>query len=250
VVYEIPGFGGDHHLAFAVAAASCPDVGVEMIRVVLDPSCRLGHHVFADSANNGPCGRALIDELYPLYRTRYRAVRAPAARFLTGHSSGGWSSLWLQVAHADSSAGVWSTAPDPVDFRDFQRVNIYAPLTNLFWDETASSARSLAREQGAPLLQIVQRHGGGLRPRRPALFLRAVFSPRGADGRPLRLWNHATGAIDSKVAQAWQRYDIRMILEKNWPALGPQARRQAARLHGRRGYVLPGRRPRFYCRKR
>ena len=74
VVYEIPGFGGDHHMAFAVASRQQPDVGVEMIHVVLDPSCRLGHHVFADSANNGPRGRALIEELIPRIEKEYRAL--------------------------------------------------------------------------------------------------------------------------------------------------------------------------------
>src|SRR5262249_23324255 len=45
-IYDIPGFGGNH--AFAFAAEGRTDVaGVEMLYVVLDPSCRLGHHVFA-----------------------------------------------------------------------------------------------------------------------------------------------------------------------------------------------------------
>ena len=30
--------------------------------VVLDANCRLGHHVFADSANNGPVGAALVED--------------------------------------------------------------------------------------------------------------------------------------------------------------------------------------------
>ncbi len=37
----------------------------------------------------------------------------------SGHSSGGWSSLWLQIEHPEVFGGVWSLAPDPVDFRDF-----------------------------------------------------------------------------------------------------------------------------------
>src|SRR5262249_20603335 len=121
VVYEVPWFSGNHFWAFGRAGLKATDVGgVEMLWVVLDPACRLGHHVFADSANNGPCGRALVEELIPVIETKYRAIGAPGARFLTGHSSGGWSSLWLQVRYPDFFGGVWSTAPDPVDFRDFQ----------------------------------------------------------------------------------------------------------------------------------
>jgi hypothetical protein len=37
----------------------------EMIYVFLDARCPLGHCVFADSANNGPCGRALTEEFLP-----------------------------------------------------------------------------------------------------------------------------------------------------------------------------------------
>lgn len=229
VVYEIPGFGGDHHMAFAVLQRKLPDVGVEMIHVVLDPACRLGHHVFADSTNNGPCGRALIEELIPVIESTYRAAGTPGGRFVTGHSSGGWSSLWLQVTYPDYFGGVWSTAPDPVDFRDFQKVNIYAPKSNLFRDDKGND-RPLARKGGKVILhykpfndmEVVFGRGGQL------FSFEAVFSPRGPDGRPTPLWDHTTGAIDPKVAQAWQQYDIRMILEKNWPTLGP---RLAGKIH-------------------
>ena len=130
VIYEVPGFNGTH--AGARFAEGLTEVaGVEMLYVILDPSCRLGHHVFADSDNNGPYGKALVEELIPHIEAKFRTVGAPAARFVTGHSSGGWSSLWLQVTYPDFFGGTWSTAPDPVDFRDFQRVNIYDRKQNL-----------------------------------------------------------------------------------------------------------------------
>src|SRR5205807_5638704 len=114
VIYEIPGFGGNHFMAHYAADRGATDVaGMEMLYVVLDPSCRLGHHVFADSENNGPCGKALVEELIPYIEKQYRAVGVAAARFVTGHSSGGWSSLWLQVAYPDFFGAVWSTSPDP-----------------------------------------------------------------------------------------------------------------------------------------
>jgi hypothetical protein len=225
-IYEIPGFGGDHLGAFGAAARNATDVaGVEMLYVVLDPSCRLGHHVFADSANNGPYGRALIDELIPHIERTYRGVGRPAARFVTGHSSGGWSSLWLQVAYPDFFGGVWSTAPDPVDFRDFQLVDVYQPGVNLFCDEKGGQ-RPLARRGGKVVLHYkpfsdmehVMGRGGQLH------SFEAVFSPRGQDGKPRQLWDRATGSIDPDTAQAWKKYDIRLLLETNWAALGPKLR--------------------------
>jgi hypothetical protein len=230
VVYEVPGFGGNHFMAFGRAGQKITDVaGVEMLWVVLDPACRLGHHVFADSANNGPCGRALVEELIPAVETKYRGIGAPGARFVTGHSSGGWSSLWLQVSYPDFFGGVWSTAPDPVDFRDFQRIDLYRPGQNMFTDAEGKD-RPIARRGKRPVLyykpfsdmEVVMGHGGQLG------SFEAVFSPRGPDGRPRRLWDRATGAVDPEVARCWERYDIRLVLERNWKTLGPKL---AGKLH-------------------
>ncbi len=229
-IYEIPGFSGNHYAAFGAESRNATDVaGIEMLYVMLDPNCRLGHHVFADSDNNGPCGKALVEELIPHIEARFRGIQSPHARFVTGHSSGGWSSLWLQVAYPDYFGGVWSTAPDPVDFRDFQRVNIYDPKHNLFVDDKGES-RPLARAGGKVILrykpfsdmEVVMGRGGQL------FSFEAVFSPRGKDGKPMPLWDRNTGVIDLKVAEAWQRYDIRMILEQNWQTLGPKL---AGKLH-------------------
>ncbi|HZT79322.1 MAG TPA: alpha/beta hydrolase-fold protein [Gemmataceae bacterium] len=230
VVYEIPGFGGSHAGAIGAAAANRTDVaGVEMLWVVLDPGCRTGHHVFADSDNNGPWGAALTAELIPHVERTFRAVGTPAARFVTGHSSGGWSSLWLQVTYPDSFGGVWSTAPDPVDFRDFQRIDLYRPGNNMFTDE-AGKPRPIARRGGKPVLwyrdfsdmEEVMGHGGQLG------SFEAVFSRCGPDGQPRRLWDRRTGAIDLEVARSWERYDIRLVLERNWQELAPKL---AGKLH-------------------
>lgn len=224
VVYEIPGFSGNHFMAFGAERRNATDVaGAEMIWVMLDPNCPLGHHVFADSANNGPYGEALITELIPAIEKKYRGIGEPRGRFLTGHSSGGWSSLWLQVTYPDFFHGVWSTAPDPVTFRDFQRIDLYRPGENMFRDANGRP-RPIARMSGKPILwyqgfsdmEEVIGHGGQL-----ASF-EAVFSPRGADGKPRRLWDRRTGAIDTEVARSWEKYDIRLVLERNWRTLGPK----------------------------
>jgi hypothetical protein len=222
VVYEITGFGGDHTAATPIAARKPWDVaGVEMIWVVLDANCRLGHHVFADSANNGPVGAALVTELIPHVEKTYRGLGEPGARFVTGHSSGGWSSLWLQIAYPDTFGGCWSTSPDPVDFRDFQRVNIYAPGTNLFTDADGKP-RALSRPvMGRTLdyrrfsdMEVLMGRGGQLG------SFEAVFSPKGPDGKPRQLWDRKTGAIDPAVAKAWEKYDIRKKLEREWDDIG------------------------------
>lgn len=228
-IFIVPGFGGTHFDALRAQPPAGANSGVEFLRVLLDPSCPLGHHVFADSENNGPVNRALREELIPEFDRQFRSVAEPWARFLTGHSSGGWSSLWLQVTAPDEFGGVWSTAPDPVDFRDFQRINLYRAGENMFVDANGAR-RPLARGNGRVLLwyddfswmEHVLGFGGQLH------SFEAVFSPRGDDGRPQLLWDRMTGEINPAVAAAWERYDIRLLLERRWDEL---ADRLAGKLH-------------------
>ncbi len=224
VLFSIHGFGGDHR----IGNVNGPIVennrdGVEFIRVYLNARCALGHHAFADSASNGPVGEALLSEFIPSLDAQFRTIPEPRARFLTGHSSGGWSSLWLQVTYPDDFNGTWSTSPDPVDFRDLQRINIYRNGENMFVD-SAGERRPLAR-QGEQVLvwykdfsdmEYVLGYGGQLH------SFEAVFSPLDENGKPQLLWDRATGEIDLDVARAWEAYDIRLILERNWGDLGPR----------------------------
>ncbi len=240
VVFEVPGFGGGLRTAMAKTPYAPPtNNGVEFIHVLLDPNCALGHHVFADSANNGPVGRALVEEFIPLLDQQFRTIGQPTGRFLTGHSSGGWSSLWLQVTYPDVFNGTWSTAPDPVDFRDFQVINLYRAGEKMFVDPEGVR-RPLARTRRGAMIWYddFSRMEDVLGPGGQLHSFEAVFSGRGDDGTPRKLWNRQTGAIDPAVAESWKKYDIRLILEQNWPTLGPKL---AGKLH-----VFMGDRDTFY----
>jgi hypothetical protein len=237
-LFMIPGFGGTHYVTrtprFAEEAG-----GVEFIRVVLEPSCPMGHHVFADSANNGPVGQAFVTEFLPGFDRAFRSVSDPRARFLTGHSSGGWSSLWIQISHPDDFAGTWSTSPDPVDFRDFQQIDVYHPGTNMYVDAKGQE-RPLARMGSGPVLfyknfcqmEDILGPGGQL------MSFEAVFGPSlpAAGGSPVTsgirhprpLWDRKSGEIDPAVAKDWEKYDIHLVLERNWDQLGPKL---AGKLH-------------------
>ena len=224
-VYIIPGFGGDHHMAAMFAASSRMEFARDLVRVILDPDCGTGHHVFADSATNGPRGKALIEEFIPYLEKTFPLIAEPRARLLNGHSSGGWSSLWLQVTYPDFFGGTWSTSPDPVDFRDFQRINIYAPGENMFRDRQGQK-RPIARMGVLPVIfyDRFSKMEEAMGPGGQLGSFEAVFSPLGPDGQPRKLWNRDTGAIDPEVAKAWEAYDIRLILERNWPELAPSSR--------------------------
>jgi S-formylglutathione hydrolase FrmB len=228
VVYQIPGFGGRHvgvHGFLQAADGQRWQKGefpYEALLVVLDPDVPFGHSVFANSDNNGPVGDALVREFIPALESAFRVIPEPRARVVTGHSSGGWASLWLQVAYPDFFGACWSSAPDPVDFRFFQTLNIYSDR-NGHWTPTGQP-RGLARDQHkiiqtfAPFnhWEYVTGPGGQLD------SFNAVFSRRRADGRPEQLMDKLSGEINPAAAESWKRYDIRLILEENWAILGPK----------------------------
>jgi pimeloyl-ACP methyl ester carboxylesterase len=222
-LYIIPGFGGDHHMARMFVSNSMLGYAKDFVRVILDPDCGTGHHVFADSATNGPRGKALVEEFIPYLEKIFPLVADPRARLLNGHSSGGWSSLWLQVIYPEVFGGTWSTSPDPVDFRDFQRINIYAPGENMFRDRKGQK-RPIARMGILPVIfyDRFSKMEEAMGPGGQLGSFEAVFSPVGPDGQPRKLWNRTSGAIDPDVAKAWEAYDIRLVLERNWPRFGPK----------------------------
>jgi pimeloyl-ACP methyl ester carboxylesterase len=194
----------------------------EMIYVLLDQSCPFGTHEFANSVNNGPWGDALVKELIPALERKYRMDGRPSGRLLQGHSSGGWAALWLQINYPDLFGGTWPTAPDPVDFHAFIPVDLTSE-TNIYRKNDGSQrmvmrvkGKEIAMEDYARREFVLGEYGGQLS------SFEAVFSPRGADGRPLRLFNRVTGEIDSEVAKAWEKYDIAHLLRQNWGELGPK----------------------------
>lgn len=237
-LYIMPGFGQTARTA-GFYTRPTGEGEVPLVHVLLDADCPTGNHVFADSANNGPYGTALVEELIPWLERQYRLIPEPTARFLTGHSSGGWASLWAQITHADYFGGVWATSPDPVDFRDFQQIDIYAPNANMFRDEQGRP-RPLARVGDRVAIwykdfsDMEEPLGAGGQ----LGSFEAVFSPRGPNGRPLKLWDRRGGAIDPAVAKAWEAYDIRLVLERDWDRLAPKL---AGKLH-----VYTGAKDTFY----
>ncbi|MCC6660493.1 MAG: hypothetical protein IT437_06360 [Phycisphaerales bacterium] len=239
-VYEIPGFGGNDEHAFALAAqlervpaGMAPAVlARNCFWIVPDPESGNGHTLFADSANNGPCGRALVEELIPALEAKYPLIAERPARLLRGHSSGGWASLWLAMTYPGTFGGCWSSSPDPVDFRRFQLVDIYARanMYALTPAELPNPPRTgqmpdtpSARDGSRVLMTIRQENqmeevlGPGNTSGQQWDSWQAVFGPRGADGEPAPLWDAATGVLDRAVAEKYRGHDIGEIVRADTP---------------------------------
>ncbi len=209
------------------------DSAPRMIVVTLQhPSPYYDDSYGVNSANNGPYGDAIMQELIPAVETRFRVKREPWARMLTGGSTGGWISLAHQVMYPDFYGGVWSLCPDGVDFRYHQIVNVYAD-TNAYWANRGSWMKIDRPDSRRPdgnittmmkdenwYESVVGDHsrGGGQWD-----IWEATYGPVGTDGYPVPIWDKRTGVIDQRVAAYWkEHYDLRSILETHWPTLGPK----------------------------
>jgi hypothetical protein len=190
-----------------------------------------------NSANVGPYGDALTQELYPYVEKQFRGIGQPWARSVYGGSTGGWRALALQVLYPDFFNGAWVFCPDPIDF------NAYA-MVNLYKDDNAFFARSQWKRVPIPMM----REGSGTissdmddairfelvlgtRGRSAEQFdiWQAVYSPVGEDGYPALIIDPLTGAIDHKVAAYWkEHYDLDYIMQRDWKTLGPKL---AGKLH-------------------
>jgi hypothetical protein len=183
-----------------------------------------------NSANNGPYGDAIMQELIPAIEQRFRVIREPWARMLSGGSTGGWIAAAHQVLYPDFYGGAFASCPDSVDFRSYQVVDIYRDQNAYFTDtgwvkvdrpsERRTDGNIVAMMKDENRYELVtgdhSRSGGQWD------IWEATYSPAGDDGYPKRLWNKATGEIDRAVAEAWRQYDLRHLLETNWATLGPK----------------------------
>lgn len=224
LIVDIGGFG----TRYTSAAFHRPDP--RFVQIVPDGAGPYGDPYQVDSANNGPYGAALTREVIPFIEKTYRCFGTPQSRFTTGASTGGWVSLALQVFYPNYFNGCWSQCPDSVTFERFELIDIYhdtnayrnrfgndRPGTRTIDGDVISSVRHECQ-----LECVIGRGGRWELSGRDWASWNAVYGPKGKDGLPVPLWDGRTGMIDKSVAEQWKRYDLKMVLEKNWNALGPK----------------------------
>ena len=184
-----------------------------------------------NSANVGPYGDALTQELYPYVEKKFRGIGQGWARVVYGSSTGGWRTLALQVFYPDFFNGAWVSCPDPIDFRAYSLVNLYDDPNAFYtigpWKkvpipmERQPDGKVTSVMEDAIRFELVL----GARGRSAEQFdiWQAVYSPVGADGYPALILDPRTGAIDHHVAEYWkEHYDLVHILQRDWKTLGPK----------------------------
>lgn len=184
-----------------------------------------------NSANLGPYGDAIMNELIPAIEEKFRIQATPWTRILAGGSTGGWEALAMKVWNPGFFGGTWAWCPDSVDFHYHQIVDIYdddnAYFT--FYDWNKVERPSARRSDGNILFTIRQENlwelaqGPDDRSGGQWDIWEAVYSPVGSDGYPVPVWDPVSGAIDHQVAQSWQQnYDLTYYIQQNWSTVAPE----------------------------
>lgn len=200
-----------------------------------------------NSANQGPWGDAVVDELLPALEARFHGIGEPWARILTGGSTGGWEAMAQQVLRPDAFGGAWVFYPDQVDFDDYQLVDLVngsnAYYREFDWlrvpipgarDTDGRLRYTMADENLWEEVQGTRSRSGG-----QWAVWNATFAPVAADGYPAPLWDPLTGLINREAADAAiARFDLTRHMKRNWKTLAPKL---AGKLN-----VFVGRRDNYY----
>jgi hypothetical protein len=186
-----------------------------------------------NSENLGPYGDAITYELIPAIEKQFRGIGQGWARFLYGGSTGGWEALAAQVLYPDEYGGCFAACPDPISFSAYTVIDLYHDKNAYYLD---SPWKRTPRPGKRDYLGHVKTTIADMNHRELALgthsrsggqwdIWEAVYSPRGADGYPKRIFNKLTGEIDTTVAAHWrEHYDLLHILKRDWNTLGPKLR--------------------------
>lgn len=207
------------------------DAAPRFIAVTLQhPSPYYDDSYGVDSENNGPYGEAIVKELIPAVEEKFRVIKAPWARMLSGGSTGGWIAVAHQVLYPDFYGGSFALCPDSVDFTYHQIVNIYSDTNAYYVDKGWTKVERPSERKIDGNIEVMMKDenwyeltvGDKSRSGGQWDIWEATYSPVGSDGYPQRLWNKETGVIDKTVAEQWKKYDMANILRTNWTVLGPK----------------------------
>ena len=224
--------GGKRESGYEFYRSWASDTLSQMVAVTFQhPTPYYDDSYAVNSANNGPYGDALTEELIPHLEEKFRLISKPYARVLTGGSTGGWAALALQFRHPRFFGGTWSFYPDPVDFRRFQLINLYEEKNAFTVPDASYGApeRMLQRTpEGQPVATVRQisklGQAKGTRGRSAAQLdaWNAAFGPTTEDGYPAQLWDKETGEVNKDVVLSMRNngFDLNYYLKENWSKIG------------------------------
>ncbi|PNS19585.1 hypothetical protein CAC42_7429 [Sphaceloma murrayae] len=177
-----------------------------------------------NTANIGPYGDAINDELLPLIDSTFRTIAAPWARVQEGGSTGGWISAATMAYRPDLFGACFSSYPDSLDFHKHQDISLYTNK-NAYFNADGSvipSIRTFRNNTEVVLATTRQENhwelsfGTSSRSFLQWDVWQAVFSAQGYNGYPLEAWDKYTGEIYPEAVELWRPFDLADYITTNW----------------------------------
>ncbi|KAK5276144.1 hypothetical protein LTR40_012004, partial [Exophiala xenobiotica] len=177
-----------------------------------------------NTANIGPYGDAINDELIPYVETLFNTIPEPYARIQVGGSTGGWISAASVVFRPDLFGVCFSSYPDSLDFHRHQDIPLYT-ATNAYQRPNGTAIPSIRDfENGTEvvLATVAQENhweltfGTSTRSSLQWDVWNAVFGAQGVNGYPLEPWNKVTGEIYPEAVEYWRHMDLADYIVSNW----------------------------------
>ncbi|KAI3335897.1 Alpha/Beta hydrolase protein [Ustulina deusta] len=177
-----------------------------------------------NTANMGPYGDAINDELIPYIDEKFNTIAQPYARIQDGGSTGGWISAASLIFRPDLFGACFSSYPDSLDFHMHQAIALYSnknayqnangdqiPSIRTFENDTEIVLASTAQENHWELV-----FGTSSRSSLQWDVWNTVFGIQGLNGYPLEPWDKVTGEIYPEAVEFWKGMDLSNYISSNW----------------------------------
>lgn len=192
-----------------------------------------------NSANVGPWGDAIADELIPAIDGAFKTVAEPYARVVDGGSTGGWVSLASLVFRPDVFGSTWSYYPDSLDFHAHQQINLYGGGNAYFAEDGTplGSWRDFDGDTERVTVTMPEENrfelalGTNSRSFDQWDIWNAVYGVQGANGYPLDPWEKEDGTIDTDTAALWAPMDLTDYVKTNWDSASGLGEALEGRIH-------------------
>jgi hypothetical protein len=177
-----------------------------------------------NTANLGPYGDALNDELIPYLEEKFNTIQAPYARIQEGGSTGGWESAANLIYRPDLFGACFSSYPDSLDFHRHQDIELYT-AKNAYQRADGSFVPSIRTfKNGTEIVQAtvaLENHweltfGTASRSSNQWDVWNAVFGVQGYNNYPLEPWDKITGEIYPEAVEYWKPFDLSNYITSNW----------------------------------
>ncbi|KAJ3536715.1 hypothetical protein NM208_g6607 [Fusarium decemcellulare] len=177
-----------------------------------------------NSANLGPWGDAINDELIPYIDKAFNTIPKPYARVQEGGSTGGWISVASVVFRPDLFGACFASYPDSLDFHRHQDIPLYDGK-NAYRRPDGSeigSVREFRNGKEIATATVAQENhwelvfGTSSRSSLQWDIWNAVFGVQGLNGYPLEPWDKVTGEIYPDAVEYWKPMDLTQYILNNW----------------------------------